>query len=136
MRMILHRGAVLDMTERRVSISCLDKEDQEVVKRCREIAAESIFCIQAEWRPCKLSGWNGVWFLFQACLVPLMALAVESEENENYCMWQEQVLLGVQLCGEMDHWSLVGHKTKEALERLFEASKKPGTEMPLSLIHI
>jgi hypothetical protein len=59
-----------------------------------------------------------------------MALAVESEENENYCMWQEQVLLGIQLCSEMDHWSLVGHKTKEALERLFEASKKPGTEMP------
>jgi len=130
MRMILHRGAVLDITERRVPVASLDKEDYEVVKKCREIAAESIFSMQAEWRPNKMSGWNAVWFLFQACLVPLMALAVESEDNENYPIWREQVMLGIHLCGEMDHWSLVGHKTKEALQRLFEASKSPGTEMP------
>jgi hypothetical protein len=59
----------------------------------------------------------------------LIALAVEGEENETYTMWQEQVILAIQLCGEMDRWSLVGHKTKEVIERLFEASK-PSTEIP------
>jgi hypothetical protein len=64
MRIILHRAVVLNTTERRIPFSSLDAEEQEIVRRCREIAAELIFSMQAEWRPNKMSGWNAVWFLF------------------------------------------------------------------------
>jgi len=37
-----------------------------------------------------------------------MALAVESEEHEDYLKWQEQVVVVIELCEMMDRWSLVG----------------------------
>ncbi|KUJ24636.1 uncharacterized protein LY89DRAFT_569843, partial [Mollisia scopiformis] len=123
MRIILHRAVILDTTERHLSFFNLGVEEQEAVKKCRDLAAESIYSISTEWRPTKMSGWNAVWFLFQAVLIPLMALAVESEEHEDYHKWQEQVVLVIQLCGEMDRWSLVGRKTQHAVQRLYNASK-------------
>ena len=132
MRMILHRAVVLDTTERQVPFRNLGSEEQDVVRQCRNIAAESIFAIQVDWRPNKMCGWNAVWFLFQACLVPLMALAVESEEHEDYLKWQEQVVVVIELCEMMDSWSLVGRKTKEVIQKLFEASKRPHNMMVTS----
>ncbi|PVH77333.1 hypothetical protein DL98DRAFT_517423 [Cadophora sp. DSE1049] len=108
MRMISHRAVVLDTTGRQLPFNNLGSEEQDVVRQCRNIAAESIFAIQVEWRPNKMCGWNAVWFLFQACLVPLMALAVESEQHEEYMKWQEQVVLVIELCDMMNRWSLVG----------------------------
>jgi hypothetical protein len=75
--------------------------------------------MEAQWRPNKISGWNAVWFLFQACLVPLMALAVEPVESEEYQEWKTRVRTGISVCEEMGSWSLDGRKTKSVLEQLF-----------------
>lgn len=125
MRIILHRVAILDTTDRQIAFDSLGSEEQEVVRKCRHIAADVIFSIQSQWRPNKMCGWQAVWFLFQACLIPLMALAVEPDEHPDYQNWRQQVILAINMCEEMSEWSLVAKKTKEVMQRLFEATKRP-----------
>jgi len=125
MRILLHRTVVLSTTERRIPFARLDPEERIAVQRCRDLAEEAILNIRAEMRPNRMSGWQGVWFLFQAALIPLMALAVEDERDPQYAKWSELVVLAIQLCEEMEPWSLVGKKLKELLQRLFEATKRP-----------
>ena len=128
-RILLHRAVALDATIRQISFSKLGDEEQNVVAQCRQLAAESILCIKSEWQPTKMSGWNGVWFLFQACLIPLMALATEPpDENGKYLEWTQQVEIGIALCRDMSPWSLVGEKTRVVLEQLLKATQRPGLD--------
>lgn len=130
MRILIHRAVVLDTTARQVPLSNLGLDEQRMVKKCRELAAESILNIKSQWRPNKISGWNAVWFLFQACLVPLMALAIEPADSEGYQEWQGLVRTGIILCEKMERWSLVGRKTKSVLENLFEGTQMIAATLP------
>ncbi|KAJ9133856.1 Fungal specific transcription factor domain-containing protein [Pleurostoma richardsiae] len=123
-RILLHRAVVLDATIRQILFAGLEAEEQKVVAQCRQLAAESILSIKSEWRPTKMSGWNGVWFLFQACLVPLMALATEAPEDPDSPNWRAQVQTGIALCNDMAPWSLVGGKTKAVLEQLLRGTER------------
>lgn len=118
-RFLLHRPTVLDTVIRKAQFETLSQEDQAIVSRCRDIAADSIFSIQVEWRPTKICCWNAVWFLFQACLIPLMALAVESTEHSEYQNWCNQLQVGIAVCDDMSQLSPHGQKTKAFLEQLF-----------------
>lgn len=120
-RFLLHRPILLDTVMRKVSLESLPTTDQIIVSKCRDIAADSIFGIQAEWRPTKICCWNAVWFLFQACLIPLMSLAVEPTDHCEYQSWYNQVQIAIAVCENMSQLSPVGRKTKEFLERLFLA---------------
>lgn len=123
-RILLHRAVVLDATIRQIPFASLEAEEQKVVAQCRKLAAESIQSIKNEWRPTKMSGWNAVWFLFQACLIPLMALATESPEDPSFATWRAEVQTGISLCESMAMWSLVGKKTKGVLERLLRGTER------------
>lgn len=118
-RLLLHRPIILDTVIRKTQTRYLSPSEQAIVTKCRDIAADSIFSIQTEWRPTKICGWNAVWFLFQACLIPLMALTVESPENSEYQSWSDQVQTGITVCNDMSQLSPVGQKTKAFLEQLF-----------------
>ena len=123
-RILLHRAVALDATIRRISMPMLETADKKVVETCRQLAAESIISIKSGWQPTKTSGWHGVWFLFQACLIPLMALATEPYEEVQTSTWRAQVQSGIDLCGEMAAWSLVGQKTKSVLVHLLNATER------------
>lgn len=118
-RLLLHRPIILDTVIRKTLTQYLSPSEQAIVTKCRDIAAESIFSIQTEWRPTKICCWNAVWFLFQACLIPLMALTVESPEHSDYQSWSDQVQIGIAVCNDMSQLSPVGQKTKAFLEQLF-----------------
>ncbi|KAJ5139684.1 hypothetical protein N7448_003092 [Penicillium atrosanguineum] len=118
-RFLLHRPLLLDTVIRRAPLQSLPTKDQIIISKCRNIAADSIFSIQAEWRPTKLCCWNAVFFLFQACLIPLLALTVESSDHCEYQSWYSQVQIGISLCGTMSQLSPIGQKTEAFLEQLF-----------------
>ncbi|KAJ6144345.1 hypothetical protein N7470_008240 [Penicillium chermesinum] len=120
-RFLLYRPVLLDTVIRKVPFDSLTALEKLLVSKCREIAAESIVSIQTEWRPTKICCWNSLWFLFQACLIPLMALAVEPTESPGYQSWYHQVQLGIAVCDEMSQFSPVGSRTKNFLEKLFVA---------------
>ena len=123
-RILLYRAVMLDATMRQIPYTSLGEEEQKLMAQCRRLAADSISCIRLEWRPTKMSGWNAVWFLFQACLIPLMALATEPAGGEEHPKWRELVKVGITLCGDMSSWSRVGAKTKQALEQLLRATER------------
>ncbi|KAJ6000590.1 hypothetical protein N7481_000999 [Penicillium waksmanii] len=120
-RFLLHRPILLDTVIRSIPMDHLALNERIAVSKCREVAMETIFSIQAEWRPNKICCWNAVWFLFQACLIPLMAIAVESEDHADYQNWCNQVQTGIDACEEMSQFSPVGQKTKTFLTQLFMA---------------
>jgi hypothetical protein len=123
-RFLLHRPLVLDTVIQKTPLHCLPTNEQAIVSRCRNIAAESILSIQAEWRPNKICCWNAMWFMFQACLVPLMALALEPTDHPEYPNWCDQVQIGIATCEEMSKFSPVGQRTKACLEQIFMAAIK------------
>lgn len=120
-RFLLYRPVLLDTVVRQVPLERMTPNEKMLVSRCRNIATESIVSIQTEWRPTKICCWNSVWFLFQACLIPLMALAVESTDTSEYQRWYHQVQIGISLCEDMSQFSPVGQRTKKFLEKLFMA---------------
>lgn len=124
-RFLLHRPILLDTVIRNLQMEDLALNEQISVSRCRDLAMETIFSIQTEWRPNKICCWNAVWFLFQACLIPLMAIAVESKDHPDYQNWCNQVQIGIDACEEMSQFSPVGLKTKVFLAQLFMAILNP-----------
>jgi hypothetical protein len=118
-RHLLFRPILLDTVIRNIRFEHLASNEQAAVTKCRDIAAESISSIQAEWLPNSACCWNAVWFLSQACLIPLMALAVESPDNLDYQSWCNQVQVGITVCGQISEVSAFGGRTRLFLERLF-----------------
>ncbi|KAG8629878.1 hypothetical protein KVT40_001497 [Elsinoe batatas] len=74
LRIVLHRPSVLAAALRRVPFSALTAEEKVAVGRCRAVAAQSISDIDAMCEPELIAGWNAVWFMYQAVMVPLVSL--------------------------------------------------------------
>ena len=129
-RSLLHRPIILDMVIRRAPLESLLPNHQIIVSKCRDIAADSIFSIRAEWRSTKICCWNAEWFLFQACLIPLMALAVESTDHCEYKSWCNQVQVGILTCEDMIQLTPAGPKKKAFLERMFLAVTNASSVIP------
>ncbi|KAL3493492.1 fungal-specific transcription factor domain-containing protein [Aspergillus germanicus] len=53
----------------------------ELVKLCRSIATEAIEAIALRWVPNRTQVWNSAWYLFQACMVPLVFIAMGAESS-------------------------------------------------------
>ncbi|KAJ0421351.1 fungal-specific transcription factor domain-containing protein [Aspergillus carlsbadensis] len=51
----------------------------ELGNLCRSIAAEAIDAIALHWVPNRTQVWNSAWYLFQACMVPLLSIAMGAE---------------------------------------------------------
>ncbi|KAL3442789.1 hypothetical protein BJX65DRAFT_312556 [Aspergillus insuetus] len=128
-RILLYRPYILDAVVRNSGVREISVEEQAAVNHCRGLAADAISTIQCEWQPNKISCWHGVWFLFQACLIPIMALAVEPPECESYPSWLSQVETSIALCKQMAGFAPAGHKILSFLERLLVAVTQPLSEM-------
>ncbi|PSK51902.1 hypothetical protein B9Z65_3169 [Elsinoe australis] len=74
LRIILHRPSVLAAALRRVPFSALSAEEKVAVGRCRAVAAQSIADIDSMCEEELIAGWNAVWFMYQAVMVPLVSL--------------------------------------------------------------
>lgn len=127
-RFLLYRPILLDTVIRNVSFDGLTLKERTAVSKCRDIAMEAIYDIQSEWRPNKISCLNAVEFLFQACLIPLTAIAVESKDSSDYQSWCNQVQTGIDVCSEMSQFNPAGPRTKEFLSQLFVTVLSSTTE--------
>ena len=128
LRIILHRTVLLDAALRGVRFNDLTMDEQVAVGKCQSIAKDAIDSIAAEWIQNQFSGWPAVWFLFNACLVPLLCLfsaakAPDSRSPERELAWRQQVEMSIGLFEQMMVWSVAASKTKELISMLYEASK-------------
>jgi hypothetical protein len=63
-----------------------------MVKKCRSIASEIISSIQREWFPIQQAVRNSIWFMFNACMVPLLSL-LSDPSHEDAELWRMDVEL-------------------------------------------
>ncbi|KAE9369807.1 hypothetical protein N431DRAFT_560544 [Stipitochalara longipes BDJ] len=123
LRLVLHRPRLLTTAMLRKSHSELPTEEQAVLQKCRSIASEIIVDVRKDCFPVQQVVRNSVWFLFNACMVPLLSL-FSDPNHEDVKIWRRDVENSLSFCDEMSSWSLVIRRTREAIFAIYEASDR------------
>lgn len=150
LRMLMHRPYLLATTLRRTSNAALTHEERIAVSRCRALASQSIADINANCAENLLAGWTGVWFMFQAVMVPLVSFfarlgqpphdrplsptgrsvagsdsAASSAAINDECedQWRMQIETAIAFFDRMRPWSIAAVKSRDIVSRLYQASQ-------------
>ncbi|KAH6989411.1 fungal-specific transcription factor domain-containing protein [Ilyonectria sp. MPI-CAGE-AT-0026] len=130
LRMLLHRPILLSMASNGVN-SQAGEHEIAAVETCRELAKATIDEISREWARNQMSGWNAVWFLYQAVMVPLVS--IYWQWNSPFVSeWQMQIEATLTLFDAMEDWSLAARRSREVVRRLYEARHQCCYQSPLS----
>jgi len=135
LRMLLHRPVLLSLA----SSGQTHAPEHEIaaIEECRELARHTIEDIAREWTRNQMSGWNAVWFLYQAAMIPLVSIFWQCN-SARVPEWQKQLETVLELLEAMEDWSLAARRSREVVLRMYEASRQPGlvrSESPNS-IHV
>ncbi|KAF2199375.1 hypothetical protein GQ43DRAFT_376408 [Delitschia confertaspora ATCC 74209] len=135
-RVVLHRPVLLSMALRRCPFMGLGAEEKLAVSKCRIIAAKTIEDISTECLPDLISGWNAVWFTFQATMVPLVSLFSDASMPEETEKWCKSVEMALDFFERVQKWSIAARRSKDAVEKLYGAWKVWSVERPPTQISI
>lgn len=128
LRLVLHRPVLLNLANRGGQ-SMPSPSELASVEKCREIAKQTIEDISREWTRNQINGWNAVWFLYQACMIPLVSIFWENWNPGQVREWQGQVEMVIDLMAAMSDWSLAARRSREVVCKMYEASKRPLTRV-------
>ena len=126
LRLVLHRPLLLNNALR----SSLDQNDSSSedeiasVTTCRQIAVDTIRDISNQWKETQISGWNAVWLLFQASMVPLVTIFAEFNRGNLHLVQeaQDQIETAIDLLGQMAQWSITARKTRNFMIKIYNHS--------------
>ncbi|KAF7924454.1 hypothetical protein EAE99_006402 [Botrytis elliptica] len=130
LRMVLYRPVLLNLANRGNQGISPTKEELAAVRTCRTIAQETIEDIAREWTPNQMLGWNGVWFMYQASMIPLVSIFWESWNTNLVRIWQSQIEVVLEAFDGMADWSLAARRSREVVSKVYEVSKRPLTRQP------
>ncbi|RMZ70845.1 fungal specific transcription factor domain-containing [Pyrenophora seminiperda CCB06] len=122
-RVILHRPILLTTALRHASWASLSADEKVSVGKCRLIACKTIEDISRDCMPDLISGWNAVWFCFQACMVPLVSLFSDSSIPKEVEKWKASIETALNFFEAVKDWSIAAKKSKDAVTRLYAAYK-------------
>jgi hypothetical protein len=122
-RIVLHRPVLLSTALRRTPFAMLSPDEKVTVGKCRLLAAQTIEDISNECIPDLVSGWNAVWFVFQAAMVPLVSLFSDASMPEEADTWRASVEAAIIFLGGMERWSVSAKRSLSAVQRLYGAAK-------------
>jgi hypothetical protein len=123
LRMLLHRPVLLTMASNGMTPQVTD-QDLAAVETCRELAQATIEDVAREWTRNQMSGWNALWFLYQAAMIPLVSLFWEWS-SPRVPEWQKQIETILELFDTMEDWSQAARRSREVVWRMYEASRQP-----------
>lgn len=129
MRLVLHRPVLLTTALRRSSWHTLTPDEQVAVGKCRMIAARTIDELGKECLPDLISGWNAVWFCYQACMVPLVSLFSDPTIPDEADKWKESLETALQFFETVRDWSIAAKRSGDAITRLYAAYKTHAATM-------
>lgn len=123
LRMLLHRPVLLSLASSGLNphTQACDA-DLQAIETCRELAAATIEDIAREWTRNQMSGWNAVWFLYQAAMVPLVSVFWQWG-SPRVPEWLKQIEAVLDLLEVMEEWSLAARRSREVVWRMYEASR-------------
>lgn len=126
MRIVLHRPVLLNLANRGTKYQPT-AEELSAVELCRAMAKQTIDDISREWTQNQMSGWNAVWFMYQASMIPLVSMFWESGNMSMVREWQRQIEIVLECFADMADWSLAARRSREVVFRMYEASMGPIT---------
>ncbi|KAI1823586.1 fungal-specific transcription factor domain-containing protein [Xylaria intraflava] len=121
LRMLLHRPVLLNLASSGASHAT--EHDIAAIEVCRELAKQTIEDIAREWTRNQMSGWNAVWFLYQAAMIPLVSIFWQWDSSR-VPDWQKQIETILELMDGMEDWSLAARRSREVIWRMYEASRQ------------
>ncbi|KAH7355258.1 fungal-specific transcription factor domain-containing protein [Rhexocercosporidium sp. MPI-PUGE-AT-0058] len=126
LRIVLYRPVLLNLANR--GQECTPTQDElDAIVKCRMVAKQTIEDIAREWTPNQMLGWNGVWFLYQASMIPLVMIFWESWNTQQVRDCQEQIEVVLEAFDGLADWSLAARRSREVVSKMYEASKRPLT---------
>lgn len=128
LRMLLHRPVLLSLASTHPQPSngapiVVSEEDLAAIETCRELAKTTIEDIAREWTRNQMSGWNAVWFLYQAAMIPLVSVFWQWS-SPRVPEWHKQIETIIELLEAMEEWSLAARRSREVVWRMYEASRQ------------
>ncbi|EEP77531.1 conserved hypothetical protein [Uncinocarpus reesii 1704] len=137
-RILLHRPVLLSYAMRRVPYVALRTEERYAIEKCRMVADETIRDVASTTRLNQMTGWNAVWLLFQATLIPLLGLFIaDSTATHPYATLdscRNQVETAMCALERLESWSPTAKRTLEVVSKILEASQRPRTTVTSSFI--
>lgn len=123
-RIVLHRPVFLSYAMRRIPFTALRMEERAAIEKCRIVAAEAIQDITTTWRPNQMSGWNALWLLYQASMVPLLSLFSDAQDIPVVESASRQIEQALDAMAQMEDWSQTAKRSYEVVSRIYQASRK------------
>lgn len=120
LRMLLHRPVLLSLAS--TNSTHAPESDVAAVEACRELAKQTIEDVAREWTRNQMSGWNAVWFLYQAAMIPLVSLFWQYN-SPHVLDWYKQLETVLELLDAMEDWSLAACRSREVVWRMYEAAR-------------
>lgn len=136
-RVIVARCCVLLMAQnwRRKIVEDLLQDQRQTLERCCTIAADAIDAIALYWTPNRFLVWSSGWYLFQACTVPLLAMAMErnltrgpgvlphgpATTSRQFAAWQESLAKALGAFSEMRAWMRNSDRSPDIVSAMYEA---------------
>ncbi|KAF3354452.1 Serine/threonine-protein phosphatase PP-Z [Verticillium dahliae VDG1] len=120
LRMLLHRPVLLSLasnTSSGVMLAHVAEQDIAAIETCRELAKQTIEDIAREWTRNQMSGWNAVWFLYQAAMIPLISVFWQWN-SPRVSEWHKQIETILDLLEAMEDWSLSARRSREVVWQL------------------
>jgi hypothetical protein len=115
-RMLLYRPKLLSYAMRRVPFMSIRVEERNAILKCREIAETTIQDISRAARLNQMIGWNGVWLLFQATMVPLIYLSTRPTNDDSVTAFEGCKTQVETAMLTLDRLRPYGHTAERSLE--------------------
>lgn len=123
LRIVLHRPFLLNAALRRCPFNSLSADEKVAVGKCRIVAAKTIEDMSNECQPDLISGWNAVWFAFQACMVPLVSLFSDTSMPDEIQKWMATIETALAFFERAKPWSIAAKRSMDAVSKLYQAYK-------------
>ncbi|KAI5367559.1 hypothetical protein Slin15195_G026880 [Septoria linicola] len=148
LKILMHRPTLLATALRRTSWSSMSAEERLAVGRCRIVASQAIADIDSTCQDNLIAGWNAVWMMYQAVMVPLVSLfsvlalppsatAAESPlqtpgsngtlttpgSDDDIESWRRDVERSIAFFDRMQSWSVAAAKSRAVVQRLLDATQ-------------
>jgi hypothetical protein len=142
LRFLMHRPYLIAASLSRILEADLPEQNRYAIQKCRILAGQAITTIDQTCQDNLIAGWNAVWLMYQAVMVPLLSLSAlyagecptskESREaadtdrgqSDEEVEWRAQIQTAINLFERMSSFSLAAVKSKLVVEQLLHASKQ------------
>ncbi|KAF3385460.1 Lactose regulatory protein LAC9 [Penicillium rolfsii] len=124
-RILLYRPTLLNYAIRRIPFMAVRAEERAAIERCCEIAKSLIQDIAITAPLNNVIGWNAVWLLFQATMVPLVCLSLGSTHDVSSGLSDDckaQVDTAILTLDRLKPYGHTAERSREVISRILEAN--------------